>query len=291
MSVKPAHSKKERTRRPASDLIDAVLENMRENLEPLKYSTLAPSRYTVYLHPSEYARLEGILGILRAQTVRALSEEVASRNRPPQMLRQYARRFWGGRDVRVEIPGEDWTIEFAPDPDSDLQEGDILVDSELLLPENPELGFGERTRLIRTVRSGGHTTATERRIQTEAAPMAAKTYARIEFDDDAGRHACDVRQSVTIGRGGAQHPVDIKIASSVDISREHVRIRRDERSGDFFLIDLSTLGTTLDGRHVPRGYDEIDGARRANGAETRLPAEARIGLAETVYIRFFRVYS
>ena len=32
---------------------------MRKNLEPLKYSTLAPSRYTVYLHANEFARLEG----------------------------------------------------------------------------------------------------------------------------------------------------------------------------------------------------------------------------------------
>ena len=34
-----------RPRRPARDLIEAVLENMRRNLEPLRYSTLAPSRY------------------------------------------------------------------------------------------------------------------------------------------------------------------------------------------------------------------------------------------------------
>ena len=53
-----------RPRRPARDIIDAVVENMRKNLEPLKYSTLAPSRYTVYLHPTEYARLEGIVPIL-----------------------------------------------------------------------------------------------------------------------------------------------------------------------------------------------------------------------------------
>ena len=60
-------------RRPARDIIDAVVENMRKNLEPLRYSTLAPSRYTVYLHPDEYARLEGIVPILREQTMRALS--------------------------------------------------------------------------------------------------------------------------------------------------------------------------------------------------------------------------
>ena len=40
------------SRRPARDLIDAVVDNMRKNLEPLKYSTLTPTRFTVYLHPT-----------------------------------------------------------------------------------------------------------------------------------------------------------------------------------------------------------------------------------------------
>src|SRR5207248_4103823 len=61
-------------RRQARDIIDAVVDNMHHNLERLKYSTLAPSRYTVYLHPGEYTRLEGIVPILREQTARALTE-------------------------------------------------------------------------------------------------------------------------------------------------------------------------------------------------------------------------
>ena len=39
--------------RPARDLIDAVVENMTRNLEPLRYSTLVPSRYLVYVHAAE----------------------------------------------------------------------------------------------------------------------------------------------------------------------------------------------------------------------------------------------
>ena len=62
--------------------------------------------------------------------------------------------------------------------------------------------------------------------------------------------------------------------------------RRDPKTGRFFLIDLSTLGTTLNGRHVPKGYDEIDGAKRENGAETGLPDTATIGLADTVVLEF-----
>src|SRR5688500_20147290 len=72
-------------RRPARDVIDAVVENMRQNLEQLKYSTLAPSRYTVYLHPNEYARLEGIIPVLREQTVQALSEELERLNGRPSL--------------------------------------------------------------------------------------------------------------------------------------------------------------------------------------------------------------
>ena len=70
------------------------------------------------------------------------------------------------------------------------------------------------------------------------------------------------------------------------MSREHARIRRDPQAGLFYLIDLSSLGTTLNGRHVPRGFDDSEGTKRENGLETLLPPQARIGLADTVYLDF-----
>jgi pSer/pThr/pTyr-binding forkhead associated (FHA) protein len=122
--------------------------------------------------------------------------------------------------------------------------------------------------------------------RAETTPAAA-IRARIEYDDDAGHHVYDViKDSITIGRGGVAYAVDIRIASSPDVSREHARIRRDATSGRFFLIDLSSLGTTLNGRHVPRGFDEADGAKRENGTETALPDSATIGLADTVFLQF-----
>ena len=81
-------------RRPARDLIAAVVENMRRNLETLRYSTLAPSRYIVYLHPAEFARLEGIIPILQDETIRALREELDRLNNPSG-LRRYGGRFFG----------------------------------------------------------------------------------------------------------------------------------------------------------------------------------------------------
>src|SRR5215510_11026314 len=156
MRPKLSNSSAERTRRPARDVIDAVLENMRRNLEPLKYSILAPSRYLIYLHPAEYARLEGIVAILQQQTIRALSEEVAARNKR-SILRQCTQRILGDRMLCIENPSGEWSVEFLPDPDGDISEGDIMVDSEFLFPANPDIGIGDRTRFVRTMHSGQQT--------------------------------------------------------------------------------------------------------------------------------------
>lgn len=275
-------------KRSARDVIGAVVENMRRNLEPLRYSTLAPSRYTVYLHPSEHARLEGIIPILQEQTLRALAEELDSLNRRSSM-RRLLTRLKGGPEPDVRSASGDWQVEFLPDPDGDMNEGDLLVDSELVLPARPELGVGERTRRITTVHAG-HRTTTRKQTVNRAPSASGAIVARIVYQDDSGDHTYDVaKDSVTIGRGGVAYPVDVRIAASPDVSREHVRIRRDPGSGAFFLIDLSTLGTTLNGRHVPRGFDESQGTKRENGAETALPDAARIGLADTVFLEFRKV--
>ena len=273
-------------RRPARDIIDAVVENMRKNLEPLKYSTLAPSRYTVYLHANEFARLEGIIPILREQTMRALSDELESLNRRSP-VRRWVGRWRRASDTEIRNAATDWQVEFLADPDGDMNEGDLLIDSELVLPASPELGVGERTRRITTLRVGQHSTTNEQSVNRTGPSTQPSAHARIEYDDDAGHHVFDiVKDAVTIGRGGVAYAVDVRIASSPDVSREHARIRRDPQTGRFFLVDVSTLGTTLNGRHVPKGYDEVDGARRENAAETALPESARIGLADTVFIDF-----
>jgi len=286
MSPSPQEHAPDVVRRPARDLIEAILQNMRENLELLRYSTLAPSRYVVYLHQKEYERLEGIFPLLQEEAIRALTEALDQLNRR-SVLQRYKERIVGGAAPRVQNAGADWQVEFVADADGDMQEGDIQIDSELLLPARPELGIGERTRRIVTVHSGSlHTT----RAQTIAGPSDGsprRVFARLGYDDNAGRHSYEImKDSVTIGRGGVAYPVDVRIASSPDVSREHVRIRRDAATGNFFLIDLSSLGTTLNGRHVPRGYDEVDGAKRENGVETLLPEGARIGLADMVYLEF-----
>ena len=277
--------KAEPSRRPARDLIDAVIASMRNNLEPLKYSTLAPSRYIVYLHADEFARIEGIVPVLQEQTARALAEELEKLNRRPG-YRKYLDRL-SGPATPVENAGREWQIDFLPDPDGEVGFGDILIHSELVLPASPdELGAGQRTRRITTVHVGHKTTRREETVsRTQTAPSSA--YARLRYEDNAGAHTFDiVRDSVTIGRGGIAYPADVRIDASIDVSREHARIRRDAQSGAFFIVDLSTLGTTVNGRRVPKGYDDVEGTKKENGVETPLTTGSRIGLADTVYLDF-----
>jgi len=272
-------------RRPARDLIDAVLENMRANLEPLKYSTLAPSRYVVYLHPTEFARIEGIIPVLQEQTSRALADELEKLNHVP-LYRKYLGRL-GAAPSRVENVAREWHVDFLADSDNELAPGDILIHSELMLPAaGDDLGAGQRTRRITTVHVGQRTTTREetvRRIET----ASVTTYARLRYTDNSGPHTFDItRDSITIGRGGIAYRADVRIDASADVSREHARIRRDARSGAFFIVDLSTLGTTLSGKRLPKGYEEVEGTKRENGVETALASGACIGLAETVFLEF-----
>ena len=120
-----------------------------------------------------------------------------------------------------------------------------------------------------------------------AVHAAPRALARISYEDDAGPHEYAViKASVSIGRGGVAYPVDVRITSSTDVSREHARIRHDAETGRFCLIDLSSLGTTVDGAPVPRGYDDADGTKRETGVEVVLPPRARIGLANLVFLDF-----
>src|SRR6476661_4072778 len=272
-------------RRPARDLIDAVLENMRNNLEPLKYSTLAPNRFVVYLHPEEFARVESIVPVLQEQTARALDDELRKLNHPP-VYRRYLDRLTGS-SMPVENAGREWQIEFHPDADNELAVGDILIHSELMLPvTGDDLGAGQRTRRITTVHVGQRTTRREETV-SRTGPASTRVYAKLQYEDNAGPHTFEIsRDSIVIGRGGSAYRADVRIESSVDVSREHARIRRDPRSGSFFIIDLSMLGTTVNGERVPKGYDVADGTKRENGVETPLPNRARIGLADTVFLQF-----
>src|SRR5450432_4889664 len=65
----------------ARDIILEIVRNMREGLEPLHYSTLAPAIFHVYLHPDDMERLRGILPKIVEEARRALNAELETLNR------------------------------------------------------------------------------------------------------------------------------------------------------------------------------------------------------------------
>src|SRR6185503_885198 len=107
-------------------------------------------------------------------------------------LRRWVHRFVGDSDPEIRTAAADWQVEFLPDPDGDMNEGDLLVDSELVLPARPDLGVGERTRKITTVHTGSRATTREQTVGQLPSPAATGVGARIEYDDESGHHSCDV---------------------------------------------------------------------------------------------------
>jgi pSer/pThr/pTyr-binding forkhead associated (FHA) protein len=269
-------------------IILEIVRAMRTNLEPLLFTTVAPSRFFVYLHPADHQRLEGIIPVIITQARRALDEEVRTWNERAKPSR-IPRKWIGGDDPPppIEAPPESWDIRFEADADGEMAPGDIAIASELTLPAQPEFE-GSRTRRITTMRQGDRTSTREQTVQGGTAQAPAGTvYGTLTYEDQQGRKRVPITATqLVVGRGGVGYWVDVKLDTSPDVSREHLRLRLDETSGQFFLKDLSSLGTTVDGAPVPSSVEVVEGRKRDKGIEVPLPPRARIGLANVIVLDF-----
>jgi len=108
----------------AREIILEIVRNMREGLEPLHYSTLAPAIYHVYLHPDDVERLRGILPRIVDEARRALDEELAALNRASLAEKlKLARRG----EPRITAPEGGWQIQIVEDTDEETAPGDITI--------------------------------------------------------------------------------------------------------------------------------------------------------------------
>ncbi|HKQ57369.1 MAG TPA: hypothetical protein VJY35_05840, partial [Candidatus Eisenbacteria bacterium] len=141
------------------DVIAQVVANMRGQGEALRYSTIVPAAYDVYLHPGDFQRLESLAGVIADQARRALDEELERLNRASRIEARVREAIRKPR-LPFERAGSSWEIRLIPDPNDELAPGDILVDSTLVVPENESLS-GSRTRRIVTTRRGDQTESRE----------------------------------------------------------------------------------------------------------------------------------
>lgn len=271
----------------ARDVILELVHNMREGIEPMRYSSLAPAVYQVFLHIDDFERLSPIASRLVDEARRALDEEVETLNGTSRFVPAFLRTRLA-RTPAVERPEDGWTIHLQADPDGDLQPGHLAVTSELSLPPRQQFE-GTETRRVTTVNRGTGS-ATSRQVVAVAVPGTARTpTATLAYTDETGAHTFAIdKDRIVVGRGGIGYWVDLKLQSVADISREHLRIRRDPQTGAFFVKDLSSFGTTLDGVSVPRSLEVVDGQKRDLEIEVPLPARARLVLAGLLTIEFER---
>ncbi len=264
---------------------------MRDGLEPLHYSTLPPAIFHVYLHTDDLERLRGILPRIVEEARRALDEELETLNKA-----SLAERFKLSRrtEPKIVAPEGGWQIRMFENTDEDCGPGDIFINSELALPGKDQLGSGSLTKRIATRRMGGveSTKQTYDPVLPAPAPAPAAApapgaFAVIEYEDGAVHKTYNMtKDEIVVGRGGRDYWTDIKLDTLPDVSREHFRLRRDPASGQFFLKDLSRLGTTIDGVKAPSSIDFEGAEKRDLNLEAPLPARARIGLAGVLFLEF-----
>ena len=287
-------------------IVTELLTEMEERLYPLLYRTLAPGEYHVYLHPDDYREIEGIVPLIVADAQQGLTARIEELNR-----RRLSTLVTGKRPP-VEVPASGWDIAVHADANGDLERGQLGIESRLSMPPPPRFEGGTPTKRIgRTVVTG----AIRRSLPSEDVNMApagtgahassqdatatavragsvqtrgtgVDRTARLAYSDDEGTHTFVMRKDlISIGRGGSAHWVDVQLVTTPRVSREHCRIRKTA-DGRYFLQDVSSWGTSIDGQAVAPFARQIDGRVEETGQEHELSNRARIQLADAVVIEF-----
>jgi pSer/pThr/pTyr-binding forkhead associated (FHA) protein len=284
------------------EIINFLLEEMEAGMSPSYYSNLVPSVYHVYLYIDDLERLRPLEQRIRDEAVNALGEKLVELNKSKEpLLKLPLGAVKKRRAKRYEILGE-WSVEFHENTDDDARDNPLVIHSTFPVAANPsDDRAGTLTERVSKRRTDGQTvtttttaaaapaaaTPTERSGNVDTRRAAGIVYANLSYDDELGPHTYQMTKDlIKIGRGSADRWVDLKLKAKKDVSREHLQIRRDASSGRFFIKDLSTLGTTVNGKRVPASIQQVNGEEVDNNIEAPLPDKAQIGLAGVMSIDF-----
>lgn len=253
------------TRISGQTIIDQLIRNMELGRLEMGYSILLPCLFSVYLHPDDYTRIAAVADLLREDAKRALNARLAEWNSNKSLFRRGAPR------KEHKIAMSDWWIEFFADTENAVPPGDVEIHSELNDTAQP--GYrGAKTTLID--REPSVTSARVARDRAGTRKLAERVFAEIRYQDDSGPQTFMVAQNeVSVGRGGEDLWVDLALYTSEEVSREHLKLRRDA-SGRFTIVDTSRNGTWVNGKRIARDK------------ECALPDRAEIGVADAVKLFF-----
>ena len=307
-------------------IILELVREMEERRYPLLYRVLPPRAYHVYLHPDDYREIETIAPVIAADAQRALTERVDALNRRPRwhgvllgkqppieppsagweisihpdangelergqigiVSRLAVARtptFEGGtpttRIARTVVTG---TLRRTTTHE-EATAAPTAKANATSIPLGADLSAGALAKVEALA------TAAEPRDHPSAVASAkveaARGIAQLAYVDEQGPHIFVMRKEVvSIGRGGSAHWVDVQVTTGPRVSREHCRIRRAD-DGRFFLQDLSTWGTSVNGERVkPYVQTSAAGQLEETGQEHQLPHNARVQLADALLIEF-----
>jgi hypothetical protein len=275
--------------RPPSgqDIWRALREELRNNLYPLPSVTLAPAVFHVYLHTDDFEFIEGIVSRIAAEMANALTREVKTLN-DESSRRLTALRGWVRANepaAPIEEPAGGWQVSIQPDHDRELPRGNIGIVSKLMVPPRPEYDGTPTVRTVKAVFTEGRRT-----VAATEAPSPADTRspvrAILRYQDEAGNHVFPMRKElIKIGRGGSDAWVDVQVMTTPKVSREHCWVRA-AADGRFFICDVSTWGTSVDGHVIPPAVRSSGGQVVEPGVEHELQQSSVIALADAVTIHF-----
>lgn len=269
------------------EIIDFLLDEMEHGICPSYYSNLVPSVFDVYLCVQDLEKLQPLEQRMREEAVNALDEKLSALNKaaePKLKLPLTAKK----RINRYQTLGE-WSVQFHENTDDDARDNPLVIHSTFPITAPSEDRAGTLTERVSKRRSDGQTvtTSTQRSGNIDTRRAAGIVYANLSYEDDAGPHIYQMTKDlIKIGRGSADRWVDLKLSAKKDVSREHLQIRRDPATGRWFIKDLSTLGTTVEGKRVPASIEQVNGEDVDRNVEVPLPGKARIGLAGVQFIDF-----
>jgi len=261
------------------DIISELIRNADAGKFKVRYTILVPCIFNVYLHRRDYELIQPIAQLIQDEAVRALKEHLSNLNKP-----RTARPF-SKREPRPEykILEKQWIIQFHGDQEERLRPGEIEIYSELGSARPKEFGAGAMTTFI-TRNNAGDPAAVAASSESANRPVLARVRYR---DSGVDKTFVMTSEEIVIGRGGKAVWVDLKLEGPADVSREHCRIRRDAKTGSFFIRDLSQFGTTVNGTSIPNSVERVEGGDKVDlNREVPLSSPASITLADVCTLEF-----
>jgi hypothetical protein len=306
-------------------IVRELVKELEEQLYPLMYRTLPPGVFHVYLHPDDYRAVESVAPLIVNDAAKGLNARVDELNKRSRLLSFVSGQAApidvpaGGWEIHIqpELNGElrkgDFRVESRlavpavptyNDGVPTVRIGRTTVSGQArrtTVSEESPTPVVMSTAAGHPANASAPVTQTPRMttVPTAAADAAGATtkpsprgddagfgFARLAYVDEQGPHVFLMRKDVVaIGRGGTAHWVDVQVVSTARVSRVHCRIRRDA-SGRFFVQDVSTWGTFVDGQRVAAFIHRAGDSVGETGDEHELPPAARIQLADAVTLEF-----